>query len=314
MNKLIKQSGRIIILVMILALSCNKEEEEKVNQNPSCYIILPTNYQKITQGDTVTISVEAKDPDGTIKEVQIFIDGIEKESVNNYPYNYIWNTSNESTLEHTIKANAIDNLGGNKSSEIIIAIAQGGGSSLNIFIDPRDDHTYKTVEIGNQTWFAENLNYETNDSWCYDNNGHNCDAFGRLYTRASALTSCPNGWHLPSDDDWKILEMNLGMSQTEADQTGCRGIDDVNKLKSTIGWLNNGNGTDEVGFWALPAGYRESDEDYRYMGNSTYWWTSTEGHSYSFNWNRVLYYYNDNVSRYDNYYKNYGFSVRCVKN
>ena len=118
--------------------------------------------------------------------------------------------------------------------------------------DPRDDQTYSIVTIGSQTWFAENLNYETPDSWWYDNSSANGDVSGRLYTWNAAVTACPGGWRLSHDDDWKTLEMLLGMSQSEADKTEQRGTDEGKKLKSTSGWSSSGNGTDEVGFSALP--------------------------------------------------------------
>jgi hypothetical protein len=102
------------------------------------------------------------------------------------------------------------------------------------------ENNYAVVTIGDQTWMAENLNYETSDSWGFFNNGSNCDVYGRLYTWDAAMSACPSGWHLPSDNEWKTLEMFLGMSQSEADDTGWRGSDEGGKLKETgtTHWAN----------------------------------------------------------------------------
>jgi uncharacterized protein (TIGR02145 family) len=92
------------------------------------------------------------------------------------------------------------------------------------FTDSRDGQVYKWVKIGNQVWMAENLNYETPNSWWYDNNSANGDIYGRLYTWAAAMNGesssnsvpsgvqgvCPDGWHLPSDAEWTVLTDYLG--------------------------------------------------------------------------------------------------------
>jgi uncharacterized protein (TIGR02145 family) len=113
------------------------------------------------------------------------------------------------------------------------------------FLDRRDDQSYWTVKIGNQCWFAENLNVGTMidslseqknnailEKYCYRNFESNCNLYGGLYqwdemmqytTIESSRGLCPVGWHVPSDTEWKILEMQLGMSETEANKTGWRG-------------------------------------------------------------------------------------------
>ena len=198
-------------------------------------------------------------------------------------------------------------------------------------IDARDNMEYKTVVIGSQTWMAENLNYDYNEgtskSYCYNNSSAYCDMYGRLYLWSAAMDSaavfsdagkdcgdvkicspsgtirgvCPEGWHLPSDSDWRTLWTAIGGKSTAG-----------TKLKSTSGWNSNGNGTDDYGFSVLPAGYWNGNGYFVSMGSNAYFWSSTEYNQYdafgvSFNYN---------YSSVDESYtpsKNYGFSVRCLK-
>jgi uncharacterized protein (TIGR02145 family) len=180
-----------------------------------------------------------------------------------------------------------------------IGLAVAGEPSFGTFTDTRDGQTYKTVTIGTQTWMAQNINYQTESgSWCYRNSADSCNKYGRLYDWKTAKTVCPAGFHLPSYKEWYDLVANIG------------GNTAGNKLKARSGWSNNGNGTDEFGFSALPGGYRSADGNFNGAGNDGYWWTATEisdGDAYY----RDMYYDSGLV---DEYYgdKGHGFSVRCV--
>lgn len=189
-----------------------------------------------------------------------------------------------------------------------INVTSGGGTGT--FTDPRDGETYATVDIGNQTWFAENLNYTTTLSWTYGDEPANGDIYGRLYTWNVALVACPSGWHLPSDEEWKNMEMALGMSQSEVDAIGLRGADQGTQMKSISGWLNNGNGTNSSGFNALPGGGRGSDGLFYNLGSSGNWWSSSDASGAA--WTRYLVYEYGGVGRLDNN-KSSGSSVRCLK-
>ena len=174
--------------------------------------------------------------------------------------------------------------------------------SEEVYSDLRDGQTYKTVVIGEQTWMAENLNYETENSYCYDDDPSNCSKYGRLYTWAAAKTVCPEGWHLPSYDEWNTLFTAVGGKSTAGA-----------KLKSQTGWAAYGGITNEdsFGFSALPAGCKYSLGDYDYEGSQAYFWSSSEdGSDYAYN--MLLDYYGDNV-RLLNTSKSLGFSVRCLK-
>jgi uncharacterized protein (TIGR02145 family) len=184
-----------------------------------------------------------------------------------------------------------------------IAGAGAGEPSFGTFTDTRDGQTYKTVKIGRQTWMAQNLNYQADSSWCYDNVDSNCIKYGRLYDGWTAKKACPAGWKLPSNQEWGNLVAAAGGKKT-AGKT----------LKSKSRWNENkgmdGNGTDDFGFSALPGGGRASDGSFYHAGNDGYWWTATERWDY-YAYRRYMYYAHDSVGEDDNL-KSFGFSVRCV--
>jgi len=128
----------------------------------------------------------------------------------------------------------------------------------NSLVDARDGKVYKKVKIGSQIWMAENLNFATDTgSICYDNQLSNCNVYGRLYVWEVAKRVCPDGWHLPSDIEWQILEKYIGMPENELNMIGFRGgINDIaGKLKSKTGWNSSDNLVfEEIGFNVLPAG------------------------------------------------------------
>ena len=174
-----------------------------------------------------------------------------------------------------------------------------------------DGNVYKTVQIGTQTWMAENLkttryndgyqipNVIDNSEWIALHTGayrwYNNDAatyknmYGALYNWYTVSTGmlCPTGWHVPSDAEWKQLEMALGMTQAEADSWGGedygaigRGTDQGTQMKTTTGWNDwagrDGNGTNTSGFSALPGGDTGWYGEFELAGLCTSWWTSTE--------------------------------------
>lgn len=298
----------LILLVLLTAISnCTKDKVPLINQPPTCIIVNPSDGQQLTKGESIVITAEANDNDGSLIEVLFFIDGIEKGSDNNTPFEYIWETSTENIGPHTLKATSFDNQGGNTSDDISVIIID---LSTGLFSDPRDGQEYRIVEIGDQTWFSENLNYETPNSTWYDNSFGNGAIYGRLYTWDVAISACPTGWHVPSDDEWKTLEMHIGMSVNEANEVGYRGTDEGEKLKSTSGWIPY-NGINSSGFNGLPGGVRVNDSLFQHRGTVGYWWAGNEN-SAELAWGRMMSGDFDIVWRgYGN--KNYAYSVRCLK-
>jgi len=179
-----------------------------------------------------------------------------------------------------------------KDGSIIDVINYKGGIvQRDSFTDSRDGKKYATVKIIGQTWMAENLNYDAAGSGCYGNNPANCQTYGRLYNWNTALKACPSGWHLPGDDEWQKLVDITGGGETAG-----------TILKAASGWKDNGNGTDEYGFSALPAG-----DDGDYCG----WWSSTENNATSA-YLRHMHFNHSKVDR-DSHDKSYLFSVRCLQ-
>ena len=202
--------------------------------------------------------------------------------------------------------------------------------------DSRNDKTYKTVVIGNQTWMAENLNYAVEESKCYGEGGEvvlgldenyntitktlsnaevqaNCDMYGRLYNwnTASSRSSnnnpsgirgiCPEKWHLPSKAEWEVMTDYIGGEDTEG-----------KKLKATRHWEEPGNGTDDYGFSALPGGNWGSDGFFRVAGRIGDWWSTSYQTSTILVYVRRMHWENENASWIIDT-KSALLSVRCVK-
>jgi uncharacterized protein (TIGR02145 family)/uncharacterized repeat protein (TIGR02543 family) len=178
--------------------------------------------------------------------------------------------------------------------------------TVTTFVDSRDGKTYKKVTIGTETWMAENLNYTTGNSTCYDDDTLNCATYGRLYTWEAAKNACPAGWSLPSDAEWTRLADYVGSNAGT-------------KLKSSTGWNRYSGvpaGSDEYGFSALPGGRRRGtiDANYSDVGNVGIWWTgSSYQNAAELAWANDISSGNQTVSHYHYIKTGYFFSVRCVE-
>ena len=180
----------------------------------------------------------------------------------------------------------------------------GDNCEYGTLTDDRDGQTYKTVKIGEQWWMAENL-YETKArNFCFHDSAEYCEKYGSLYTWGTAMVVCPEGWHLPDTTEWKALFTAVGGKATAGKM-----------LKSTEGWNDyegtSGNGSDNFGFSALPAGLRNYDGDFYGEGVGAIFWSSTEydiGYAYRMNLN-----YSYDYADLNDFNKNLGFSVRCLK-
>jgi uncharacterized protein (TIGR02145 family) len=169
--------------------------------------------------------------------------------------------------------------------------------------------TYKTAKIGTQTWLAENLNYEAEGSVCYENNPKYSAKYGRLYDWETAMKVCPEGWHLPSNAEWdklyRFVDGDKGTESPYYSKTAGK------YLKAKSGWNEDGNGTDDYGFSALPGGYDNSDGSFDDVGYYGFWWSSNEYDSGSA-YNRSMICIMDTANCHCPN-KPHLFSVRCIK-
>ena len=195
-------------------------------------------------------------------------------------------------------------------------------------VTDKDGYTYKTVEIGNQEWMSENLNVshfrngvpipevKTKEewqvfgdngmpAWCYYyNNLSNGEKYGKMYNWYAINDPrglAPEGWHIPSKMEWINLEKYLGAS------------DAGTKMKTLNGWGKNGNGTNESGFSGLPGGNRSTNGEFNVMGCFGEWWSSTSwdndiNKAWSYGMNCYVGGFHRSFT-----YKDYGLSVRCLK-
>jgi uncharacterized protein (TIGR02145 family) len=226
------------------------------------------------------------------------------------------------------------------SSSSPSTVAEGGGFCSEGVMD-WDSNYYRTVKIGNQCWMAENLvslHYADGTAitgdYNYGDNNFNARAFGKLYTWAAVMNGesssdenpsgvqgiCPDGWHLPSENEWKRLEYTLGMSYAEYETGGYRGSHyEGAKLKETDDahlWdTGTGScpGNNLTGFSALPGGKRDLLGDYSGKYSSAYFWSCTEyADNTTYAYPRYVTYNDCGIGR-NLYLKVYAMSVRCVR-
>jgi len=192
---------------------------------------------------------------------------------------------------NSCKKDTTNNNNNNNTVVVPSTVTDGGGNVYNV------------VKVGTQYWTKENSKLITSTgSECYENSAANCTTYGRLYKYAAAINACPTGWRLPTDADWKTLEMFLGMSQADADKVDwSRGTTEGTKLK--VGG--------STGFEAKFGGEANPQNLFGNIGTDGYFWTSTTS---------------DATDAYDReisggvmikrYFVNLqnSYSVRCIKN
>jgi len=194
-------------------------------------------------------------------------------------------------------------------------------------VTDKDGNVYKTVTIGSQVWLAENLKttrYDNGDQiattsmditgentpkyqWAFGDDETIASVYGRLYTWHAATDSrniCPTGWHVPTDQEWEVLKSYLGGDSIAGSKL---------KEAGTSHWQTPNSGTtNEVGFTALPGGYRNYLGSFVSLQVSSYLWSSSPNPNPGWSWGQRMY-YNDATLLRGGYYKQAGASVRCLR-
>ncbi len=189
-----------------------------------------------------------------------------------------------------------------------------------------DGNMYQVITIGTQTWMKENLktthymngdaisNISDNAQWSaqtsgaccsYTNNSANINTYGLLYNWYAVndvRNIAPTGWHVPTDNDWQILSIYLGGSNTAGDKL---------KESGTTHWATGNTGNNSSGFTAFAGGYRTNTGSFGDMGNTAGFWTATL-YTATNSWSRSLVCTASFISR-NSFIKSYGYSVRLVK-
>lgn len=188
---------------------------------------------------------------------------------------------------------------------VVPVIVLGAPKAKNNEIkDSRDGQVYRTVVINGKTWFGDNLNFQTGNSFCYKDNEDNCAAYGRLYTWEAAQNACPAGFRLPTQSDFESLWKAAG--------------EDFNAgylIKTDYGWKGNTNGNDSLKFSAMAAGNRFDDGTYGNLEKFSFFWTNDDkSEGVPAGSARVWYLTNKSMAfSFTSKPKDFGFSVRCVK-
>ncbi len=323
----------LFIIGLLITISCKEEE----NNPPACQIISPSGGTEFEEGDIVTISVDAEDPDGSVTIVRFYIDDDYVGTLKTVPYIYKWDTKDRTIGNHIIKVTVEDNDASSSYNEISIVLK---AKNLAIIFNPDlsygsvtdiDGNIYKTIFIEGKTWMAENLkttrfNDGTQITWesgfnswinrdtpayCwYDNNEIKYkDIYGALYNWFTVNTKklCPSGWHVPDDSEWYSLAYfyreGLGGRLKEA---GTRHWAPPDSWGHPIELSTN-----ESGFTALPGGWRTYD-GFVSIQLAGKWWSSTDHSTTEAGYMHLDHNYSYSGSNIANHQM--GLSIRCLKN
>lgn len=278
------------------------------------------------QKETVSSSSNAKNVSSSSSVAQCYKDGMAKvtlKSVENVKiacpnsmtyYNYDLQIfyKCEGTALIEIDMPPCEENGGISSSSIVsspsvASSASASNAKYGTLQDARDGKSYKTIEIGGKTWMAENLNFSKStdgsvvldSTFCYDDIPANCEKYGRLYQEDDAIKACPDGWRIPTDEEWSALRNTVKAEY---------GVSDANAPLRAVGvWEDKITATNASGFSALPSGYRAKTGQCDGEGTKAYFWG--ESSMLYYGWILSKQYELDKESLIRGYF---AYSVRCI--
>jgi uncharacterized protein (TIGR02145 family) len=292
--------------------SSSDEDEESSSSDDLDIIVVPSSSSYIDDIDEESSSSEEIEESSSSEEV------VEESS------------SSEEAVSSSSSFNFITKVKPCRNAEIDTC-------QYGVLEDERDGQKYKTVVIGEQTWMAQNLNYDIEDNRrqsCYRDEPDFCLRFGKLYSwpgvmdydknrcqddASCSLTSnqgiCPNGWHVPTKSEWDTLWSNVGFTSENlenGDEYGRTAVRGLISDTSYITWDRSGK-SDFFGFSATRHGYKTDVGDYVWMDNIVAaYWTSSEVYGYGYKAYVAGTFLIKNV--FDDYAKVGQFAVRCIKN
>jgi len=304
----------ILISTIALFFSCSEDQPTEPTNNAPIIQSISASPSSIKVNETNSLSCVATDADGDnltytwSSDNGTFPNGTSDSFVK-------WKAPSE---EGTYKIEVIVSDGEKAVNDEVEVLVKLACSAPIIY----EGKTYNTVKIGDQCWFLENLDVGTMinstnggfqqtdngtiEKYCYNNNESNCDTYGGLYEWTEAMQYvttegtqgiCPSGWHIPTKGEYETLQTYVN--------------NEAVKLIDQSQTMNGHTATNETGFSALFAGllYYNTDS-FDYLGRNTFFWSSTETGSYA---NFMYLYYDSSVVYFYNRPKNYGYSVRCLK-
>lgn len=352
MRKIGRTLKAVCVILMVLLSAC----KEKENVGPTVSLVTPLDGDIIMGGGIVPVKAMADDEDGTITELSIYVEGEVVETSESSTLVYDWNTADLEVGEYVLSAVAVDDEDESVAVNIWVTLDTPGGLNPDLTYGTVSDiegNSYATIEIGTQVWMAENLkvtqypdgspitqisdeadwNEMTPDiqAYCwYNNQIEYSDTSGVLYTWAAAMNGapgsdtipsgvqgvCPEGWHIPSDAEWKTLEIFLGMSELDANNYDWRGSDEGAQLKETgfSNWaIPNAGASNSSGFTAVPGGFRSAQGSFYSVDQYAAFWSSKAEEGSDNAWYRTIHFEREQVYRQHNNMR-LGLSVRCIQN
>ena len=343
LKAIMKKRYLIFCFILILGAGCNL-----FTTYPTCEIISPNEGGEIIKGTAISISVNVESEESLIFSVFFYIDsdciggvipGMLDSTENDY--SIIWNTDSLNFGKHTIKVVAENFDGIKKSDEIEVNIIALPEVSFGSYTDTRDGHTYRTVQIGSQTWMADNLaflpaitspsnsSYSESYYYVYGYYGVDIDeakttdyykTYGVLYNWQSAINACPAGWHLPDSTEWNILSQYINGFYGNA-YNNAKALAANSKWKKAndagdVGYDISSN--NHSGFSGLPSGYylktNYGEGIFQSIEEDGIWWSSTVmDDSNQPLFSKLTFDFPIVGTNYYGY-KDCGYSVRCIKN